>query len=150
MLKRDYIKYLLYREFMVGVNKLKEFKNLLSEFLVKTKPFVWVIILKSIIKGGTTLNTSFAIKQWAIFYFGGDKMNTLEIGKLYRHFKGNYYLVLGTAFNSETKERYVIYKALYGEYKTWIRPEKMFLEEIDYDRKDNITKQKYRFERIDL
>ena len=77
-------------------------------------------------------------------------MNTLEIGKLYRHFKGNYYLVLGTAFNSETKEKYVIYKALYGEYKTWIRPEKMFLEEIDYNRKDNITKQKYRFERIDL
>ena len=53
-------------------------------------------------------------------------MNTLEIGKLYRHFKGNYYLVLGTAFNSETQEKYVIYKALYGEYKTWIRPEKMF------------------------
>ncbi len=77
-------------------------------------------------------------------------MNTLEIGKLYRHFKGNYYLVLGTAFNSETQEKYVIYKALYGEYKTWIRPEKMFLEEIDYNRKDNITKQKYRFERIDL
>ena len=77
-------------------------------------------------------------------------MNTLEIGKLYRHFKGNYYLVLGTAFNSETEEKYVIYKALYGEYKTWIRPEKMFLEEIDYNRKDNITKQKYRFERIDL
>ena len=77
-------------------------------------------------------------------------MNTLEIGKLYRHFKGNLYLVLGTAFNSETEEKYVIYKALYGEYKTWIRPEKMFLEEIDYNRKDNITKQKYRFERIDL
>lgn len=77
-------------------------------------------------------------------------MDTLEIGKLYRHFKGNYYLVLGTAFNSETQEKYVIYKALYGEYKTWIRPEKMFLEEIDYNRKDNITKQKYRFERIDL
>ena len=77
-------------------------------------------------------------------------MNTLEVGKLYRHFKGNYYLVLGTAFNSETQEKYVIYKALYGEYKTWIRPEKMFLEEIDYNRKDNITKQKYRFERIDL
>ena len=72
-------------------------------------------------------------------------MDTLEIGKLYRHFKGNYYLVLGTAFNSETQEKYVIYKASYGEYKTWIRPEKMFLEEID-----NITKQKYRFERIDL
>ena len=77
-------------------------------------------------------------------------MNTLEIGKLYRHFKGNYYLVLGTAFNSETQEKYVIYKALYGEYKTWIRPEQMFLDEIDYNRKDNITKQKYRFERIDL
>ena len=44
-------------------------------------------------------------------------MNTLEIGKLYRHFKGNLYLVLGTAFNSETEEKYVIYKALYGDYK---------------------------------
>lgn len=75
-------------------------------------------------------------------------MNTLEIGKLYRHFKGNYYLVLGTAFNSETQEKYVIYKALYGEYKTWIRPEKMFLEEIP-DRPDNITGQKHRFELVE-
>lgn len=31
----------------------------------------------------------------------------------------------------------------------WVRREKMFLEEIDANRKDNITGQKYRFELVE-
>ena len=73
-------------------------------------------------------------------------MRKLEIGKIYRHFKGNYYFVLDTAIHSETKEEYVIYKPLYGEPKTYIRPLEMFLDVIDVNKKGNITGQKYRFQ----
>lgn len=51
------------------------------------------------------------------------------IGKKYRHFKGNEYLVLHIAKHSETMEEMVVYQALYGERGIWVRPLKMFLEE---------------------
>ena len=72
----------------------------------------------------------------------------VQIGKVYRHFKGNYYFVENIAYDSETQERMVVYKPLYkreDNRTTWIRPEKMFLEEIPA-RPDNITGQKHRFE----
>lgn len=75
-------------------------------------------------------------------------MLEVKIGKVYRHFKGNYYFVENIAYDSETKERMVVYKPLYEREdgrKIWVRPEKMFLEEIP-ERPDNITGQKYRFE----
>lgn len=75
-------------------------------------------------------------------------MPEVEIGKVYRHFKGNYYFVENIAYDSETKEKMVVYKPLYEREdgrKIWVRPEKMFLEEIP-ERPDNITGQKYRFE----
>ena len=76
-------------------------------------------------------------------------MDELEIGKVYRHFKGNYYLLLDTALHSETQEVFVVYKALYGDCKTWVRPLKMFLEKINQNKPDNITGQNHRFERVD-
>ena len=36
-------------------------------------------------------------------------MNEVQIGKIYRHFKGNYYFIEDIALDSETKERIVIY-----------------------------------------
>lgn len=75
-------------------------------------------------------------------------MLEVKIGKVYRHFKGNYYFVENIAYDSETKERMVVYKPLYEREdgrKIWVRPEKMFLEEIP-ERPDNITGQKHRFE----
>lgn len=77
-------------------------------------------------------------------------MRNIEIGKVYRHFKGNYYHIKEIAIHSETLEEYVVYQALYGEYKTYIRPKEMFLEEADINREDNIFKQKYRFQLVDL
>lgn len=50
---------------------------------------------------------------------------------IYRHFKGNEYEVLGIASHSENQEKYVVYRALYGEHKLWVRPIAMFLEEVD-------------------
>ena len=77
-------------------------------------------------------------------------MDQIKIGKVYRHFKGNYYFVEDVAYDSETKERMVVYKPLYNREdnrQLWVRPEKMFLEEIP-ERPDNITGQKERFELV--
>ena len=75
-------------------------------------------------------------------------MEEVKIGRVYRHFKGNYYFVENVGYDSETKERMVIYKPLYEREDgrtIWVRPEKMFLEEIPTTRPDNITGQKVRF-----
>ena len=78
-------------------------------------------------------------------------MEEVKIGRVYRHFKGNYYFVENIAYDSETMERMVVYKPLYEREDgrgIWVRPEKMFLSEIP-ERPDNITKQKHRFELAD-
>lgn len=78
-------------------------------------------------------------------------MEQIKIGKVYRHFKGNYYFVEDVAYDSEIKERMVVYKPLYNREdnrQLWVRPEKMFLEEIP-ERPDNITGQKVRFELVE-
>ena len=78
-------------------------------------------------------------------------MEEVKIGRVYRHFKGNYYFVENIAYDSETKERMVVYKPLYQREDgkmIWVRPEKMFLEEIP-ERPDNITGQKNRFTIVD-
>lgn len=54
---------------------------------------------------------------------------------IYKHYKGNHYKVLDTATHSETLEKHVVYHPLYGEQKLWIRPEKMFNEEVLIERK---------------
>lgn len=78
-------------------------------------------------------------------------MGNVKIGRVYRHFKGNYYFVENIAYDSENKEKMVVYKPLYEREDgrtIWVRPEKMFLEEISSERPDNITGQKIRFELV--
>ena len=55
----------------------------------------------------------------------------IQIGKKYRHFKGNEYLILYLAKHSETMELLVVYQALYGDYGIWVRPLEMFLEQVE-------------------
>lgn len=76
-------------------------------------------------------------------------MENVLIGKVYRHFKGNYYFVRDVALDSESKERMVVYSPLYDRKDSllWVRPEKMFLEKIP-DRPDNVTGQSHRFELV--
>ena len=42
-------------------------------------------------------------------------MREVKIKGIYKHFKGNYYLVEDVAYDSETKEEYVVYRRLYGD-----------------------------------
>lgn len=55
------------------------------------------------------------------------------IGKEFVHFKGGHYRLEGFATDSETLECMVVYRALYGERGLWVRPRKMFFEEIARD-----------------
>lgn len=67
-------------------------------------------------------------------------MREIKINGIYKHYKGDMYIVEDIAYHSETQEKMVIYRALYGENKLWARPYDMFLEEVNKNGK------KYRFE----
>ena len=73
-------------------------------------------------------------------------MEELKIHGIYKHFKGDYYIVEGIGIHSETKEKYVIYRGLYGDTNVqYLRPYNMFLEKVDRKKYPNV-KQEYRFE----
>ncbi|MBE5745302.1 MAG: DUF1653 domain-containing protein [Clostridiales bacterium] len=59
---------------------------------------------------------------------------SVKLGK-YRHFKGGEYEVLSLAYHSETGEEMVVYRALYGDNKVWVRPASMWDEKIERDGK---------------
>lgn len=61
-------------------------------------------------------------------------MDSIKLGK-YRHFKGYEYEVIGIASHSETMEKMVVYKALYGEGGLWVRPAEMWNETVERDGK---------------
>lgn len=57
-------------------------------------------------------------------------MDKIKLGK-YRHYKGNEYEVIGIANHSETLEKMVVYRALYGEKEIWVRPASMWNDIIE-------------------
>ena len=71
-------------------------------------------------------------------------MRKIKKNTIYKHFKGDYYLVEDVVKHSETKEEFVLYRALYGDNELWIRPLVMFLSEVDHIKYPDV-KEKYRF-----
>ena len=61
-------------------------------------------------------------------------MESIKPGR-YRHFKGKEYEVLGVARHSETEEKLVVYRALYGDFGLWVRPVSIWNETVERDGK---------------
>ncbi|MGH1427617.1 MAG: DUF1653 domain-containing protein [Arenicella sp.] len=59
----------------------------------------------------------------------------MRAGK-YRHYKGNFYQVIEVATHSETEEKLVVYRPMYGERALWVRPLKMFNETLEVGGKE--------------
>ena len=78
-------------------------------------------------------------------------------GDIVRHFKREtvkedsdkyLYMIVGEATHSETRERMMVYAALYGDGGLFVRPLDMFLSEVDREKYPEI-RQKYRFELVE-
>ena len=72
----------------------------------------------------------------------------IVIHGIYRHFKGNFYLVEELARDSETDEIMVVYRKLYGDGSLWVRPLGMFLSEVDHEKYPDVA-QRWRFELVE-
>ena len=70
-------------------------------------------------------------------------------GKIFRHFKGDLYLVEVFVTHSETQEKMVLYRALYDDCGLFVRSYDMFIEEVP-EGKVNPTGQRYRFEEFEV
>ena len=73
----------------------------------------------------------------------------VKVGGIYRHFKGDYYIVVDIALHSETYEKMVVYRALYEDTTLYVRPYDMFLSKVDREKYPNVE-QEYRFQLQDI
>ncbi len=76
-------------------------------------------------------------------------MRELQLGRVYRHFKGDRYLAEAVARNAEDGAEYVVYRKLYGDGSLWVRPLAEFLSEVDRVKYPGCT-QRYRFELLEI
>lgn len=70
-------------------------------------------------------------------------------GRIYKHFKGDLYLVEDFVLHSETEEKMVLYRALYGNGLRYVRPYEMFVSKVDKKKYPQVQ-QEYRFQLQEL
>lgn len=76
-------------------------------------------------------------------------MREIQLHRIYRHFKGDHYLVEDVATDSETGAPMVVYRKLYGDGSLWVRPLEMFLERVDHAKYPD-CQQEFRFELLEV
>ncbi len=83
-------------------------------------------------------------------------MRNFASGDIIQHFKREtvdqnsmqyLYEYIGVAMHSETRDKMIVCRALYGEKELFVRPYEMFMDEVDHEKHPEI-RQKYRFEKI--
>ena len=75
-----------------------------------------------------------------------EKRDIPRPGEFYRHFKNRLYQIIAVAYDAETEQQVVVYQALYGDYRVWVRPLENFLSRTDREKYPEAS-QEWRFER---
>ena len=84
-------------------------------------------------------------------------MRKIEVGRIYRHFKGSSYYIRHIAEHTETGEAMVVYSKIDLESKSglgalkskvYVRPYTMFISKVDKEKYPDAT-QEYRFELLE-
>ena len=76
-----------------------------------------------------------------------EKRDIPRPGEFYRHFKNRLYQIIAVAYDAETEQQAVVYQALYGDYRVWVRPLENFLSRTDREKYPEAS-QEWRFERV--
>lgn len=84
-------------------------------------------------------------------YKAGETMENTRVqpvhGEIWKHFKGNFYEILECpVVHTETREAYVVYRALYGDFGVFCRPLTMFMSQVDHEKYPE-AQQTWRFEK---
>ena len=69
----------------------------------------------------------------------------VKVKGIYKHFKGDLYIVEDIALDSNTLEKIVVYRGLYEDSPLWTRPLDDFIEKVNKDKHPEVT-QEYKFE----
>ena len=87
---------------------------------------------------------------------GKNRNEIFRAGDIVQHFKREWkhddpnqylYQIIGAAEHTETGEKMMVYQALYGDFRLYVRPYDMFMSRVDRGKYPEI-RQEYRFERI--